>query len=135
MTIAEEIKQIGLRLHELIGAVSVQIQLSEEGIVTVQEFHINDYKKATVFLRSLGIKTRSKQVFENFTCVSGMVDGVKFEVHPSDLPPTCHKEEYVERIPKTQTVETGEFIEITKTRIVCSGDDKAKKWEVANAAA
>ncbi len=81
------------------------------------------YEQAVELLRGLGIGRRAKQVFNNFTLVSGVADGVTVKTYPDELPPTCHMEKFIERVPKTKTVEVGEFIEVERERIVCGKED------------
>jgi hypothetical protein len=81
------------------------------------------YWSAVETYRELGIQKREKRVADTYTVIRGSVDGVIVRTFPDELPPTCHKEKYVERVPKTQMVDTGEFIEIERERIVCGNDD------------
>ena len=81
------------------------------------------YQDATGWFRSLGIQMRSKEPEQTYTRIRGKADGVEFVTYPDELPPTCHIEKYMERIPKTQIIETGEFIEVPRERIVCGQDN------------
>jgi hypothetical protein len=116
----EKLKQIVSDLKEMfpgdafsLGMYSGSVEISYHGCKT--------YKDATEWFRSIGIRTRTKQVRETYTVVSGKLDGIIFSTYPDELPPTCKKVEYVEKIPKTETVDTGEVIEVKRTKIVCTG--------------
>src|SRR5439155_25844669 len=82
--------------------------------ISVSIHGLETYAAATQLMRGLGIGVREKNVFPTFTLLTGEVDGVRIKCFPNELPPTCHREKYIERVPKTQTVDTGEFIEIEK---------------------
>ena len=79
------------------------------------------YAEASIIMRDLGVGVRHKQIFDEsgmtWTSLQGEVDGVNVRMSPDGLPPMCRKETYVEKVPKT--VPTGEFEEVTKTKIVC----------------
>jgi hypothetical protein len=82
------------------------------------------YQEGTELLRSLGCDERTKQIVDESTnpwsSIAGKTtEGVEVSAYCSGLPPSCKMEVYKERIPKTQTVETAEFIEIERKRVVC----------------
>ena len=78
------------------------------------------YSDAVEFLQMLGVGERTKSVYpEGRTVLVGMSEGVTCRVFVDDLPPTCKLERWTEKIPKSQTVETGEFIEVERTKVVC----------------
>jgi hypothetical protein len=56
-----------------------------------------------------------------FTTIEGSAQGVLATVYCDQLPPTCRIETVTERIPKRETVDTGEFIEVQKRKVVCTG--------------
>jgi hypothetical protein len=122
-SITQEVKAMAERLKQLFpdGTISLtaysfmqEIQICYHGTKTYQE--------ATNWFRELGIQVRSKKPETTYTRIRGKSDGVEFVTYPDELPPTCHVEKYKERVPKTQTIETGEFIEIERERIVCGQD-------------
>lgn len=91
---------------------------------TFVELAIHDvpsYDEATRILRDFGIGEREKQPLgTEQTYVCGQLnEHVKIGVYCMGLPPTCHLERYKERVPKTQVVDSGEFIEVERTRVVC----------------
>lgn len=86
------------------------------------DFHgVKTYADACKIMRRFGVQKWNKFPHDGSSYITGNVaEGLEISVFFDGLPPTCHKEQYVEKVPKTQTVDTGEFIEVTKTRIVCS---------------
>lgn len=100
---------------------SIEINVNNN-IVTVSAWNPGTYEQATEWLRSFGVGIRHKEPNSDgsFTSIRGEAQGIWFAAYPEGLPPTCRKEKYVERIPKQQTVETGEFIEVERERVVCS---------------
>lgn len=121
----EKIKHLAKELECLFGGYEhLTLQVARGDIsVSIQGDNVS-YAQAMNYLSGLGAGKRNKKIFDDetmgsWTLLTGEVEGVKFSMYPSELPPTCHKETYVEKIPKRQTVDTGEFVEITKTRIVC----------------
>jgi len=80
------------------------------------------YAEATEWLRSVGCSTREKHPFQTYTQLTGQSEGISWTTYPDELPPTCRKVTKTERIPKTKTVETGEFIEIAREVVECGPD-------------
>lgn len=72
-------------------------------------------------MRSLGVGKREKEVSSTLTILKGDLDEVIIRVYTEALPPTCRKETYLERVPKQEVKDTGEFYEVERTRIVCGG--------------
>ncbi len=122
MQIHDEIKAMANRLRELFpGESLVSLQTSATSL-TVQSHQIKTYAEAVDWFRGLGVGVRHKQPhidLGGYTAMEGEAGGILFQCFPDELPPTCRKEKFVERIPKTQTVETGDFIEVERERIVC----------------
>lgn len=121
----EKLKKIATQLHKLFpgGMVTLQVNV-HEGNVTGLElsyFGTRTYVEATEWMRDLGIGKREKAVYNTYTALTGEVDGIKVRTYPDDMPPTCRLETYTEKIPVTQTVNTGEFVEVQRTRVVCDG--------------
>lgn len=86
---------------------------------------IKTYAESTEFFRSLGIGQRKKTIYADtgigaYTHISGCLGEVRVVTYPNELPPSCHIEKVIERVPKTQTVDTGQFIEIERQKVVCS---------------
>lgn len=86
---------------------------------------IKTYEEATVFFRDLNIQRREKTPYQNYTQIEGRTDDILFRCYPDELPPTCRKVKRIERVPKTQTVETGEFIEIEREVVECGPEPEA----------
>jgi hypothetical protein len=121
----ERLKQILEEIKDEYPDIIVQITTWRSTLEA--SFHsIKTYAEGTALLRSFGVGKREKSIISNQTvCLSGDAGGLHFQCFIDELPPTCHIEKYKERIPKTQTVESGEFIEVERTRVVCSDDAKA----------
>jgi hypothetical protein len=82
------------------------------------------YSEAEAALRAIGVGKRSKGILgEHSTVLSGFIGDIEFTAFCDDLPPSCKVVSYAEKIPKQQTVDTGEFIEVSRTKIVC-GQEK-----------
>lgn len=125
MTKHETIKAMVERLRDLFpedSTGSMGVEYRSYGSVNAVNVHgFKDYELATEFLRGFGCGIRHKTVYDEGRCtLSGIVDGVEYTVFVDALPPTCRIEKVVERIPKQQTVDTGEFIEVERTKVVCS---------------
>jgi len=129
----ESIKQVHEALKrikdELGVSGSFDFDLKSNGKLAIA-FHIpQGYNEATRILRELGIGKRTKTVYPSATVedtwhtVAGEDKNIFVIIFARQLPPTCHLEQYVERIPKRETVEVdNEFIEINRTKVVCDGE-------------
>ena len=119
LEIAEEIKQ-------LLKATQAGISVNYVGQVECN-VHDMSYEEATTLFRELGIGKREKHTFaesEPWSTLTGTSeDGVKLCTFIKGLPPTCHLEKWTERIPKQETVDTGEFIEVERVKVVCTNGD------------
>lgn len=82
------------------------------------------HEAALEVTRRLGVKDRSKSLFDPespWHILQGKTpEGIIVKCFCAGLPPHCRIEKVKERVPKTQTVELGEFIEIERTKIVCA---------------
>jgi hypothetical protein len=123
------IKQMALELAEMFPAPRIGLSVAN-GAASIALHGCNDYQQATDMLRSLGMGKRDKQVLtvdqgtpseRVFTTIEGAAQGVSATVYCDSLPPTCRIETVTERIPKRETVDTGEFIEVQKRKVVCTG--------------
>ncbi len=80
------------------------------------------YAEGTELLRSIGIGEREKQIIDDdkpWVSVKGNIGADEVSAYCDGLPPSCRIETFVERIPKQQTVDTGEFVEVERSKIVC----------------
>jgi hypothetical protein len=104
------------------------VQLYVHGDYATLTFHsVATYEAGTELMRSLEIQTRRKQIVQSgtpFCNLEAEVDGLTVSAYCHTMPPTCRLEKVVERIPKSQTVETGEYIEVERVRVVCGNGDK-----------
>lgn len=93
------------------------------GRLTVIFHECGDYEQASDVLRQCGIQTRNKQIYNAtgspWTEVSGKIGATLLQARGDGLPPSCKLEKFTERILKTQTVDTGEFVEVERTKVVC----------------
>jgi len=85
---------------------------------------LKSYEEATGFMRYLGIGAREKQAFNDELGVRSVLLGniakdIQVISFCAGLPPSCRLEEFVEKIPKTEVVTSGEFVEVKRTRVVC----------------
>lgn len=87
-----------------------------------------DYAEGTELLRQHGLGTRSKEIYDadfKWTKISAKADDVTIEAWADGLPPCCRIVTETVKVPKTQTVDTGDFIEIQKQRVVCGDREPA----------
>ena len=99
---------------------SVMVEVRNYGCPEIVAHGFSKYSEATEFFRLLGVGDREKSTYpEGRTVIQGMSEGVMCRAFVDDLPPTCHLERWTEKIPKSKTVETDEFIEVERTKVVC----------------
>jgi len=90
---------------------------------------VKSYAEAQEIFRALSIQKRDKTVWpedEPRTVLSGkLTDTIGVMVYCNGLPPSCRVEHYKERVPKKEVVEseTGEFVEIERTHVVCGHEE------------
>lgn len=84
---------------------------------------VKSYEEGTAIFRRLEIQRRNKSVWNDYQArtvlQADIGPGISLSVYCSGLPPSCRIEKTVEKVPKQQTIDTGEFIEIERTKIVC----------------
>lgn len=120
----DQVKEMGSILRKAfpdIYSVSINARHGETEIM-LHNFTTN--AEATEVMRSFGIGDREKSVFNSegrpwHTLEGKTENGVRVQAFVNGLPPTCRIEKYVEKIPKTETVDTGSFIEVERQKIVC----------------
>lgn len=116
----QEIKDLFPELDPVLGSVSLTVRAY--ATPEVNWHGIKEYGTGSELMRELGVDRRHKQVYPEGRCVlSGAVDGINYTAFVGELPPTCRIETVTEKVPKQQTVDTGEFIEIPRTKVVCTG--------------
>lgn len=127
----ERIKAIAQQLREVFPGTSVQLSVDQFGDAVSVSYHgTRTYHEAEEWFRALGIQRRDKRVWPTYTALTGERDGVQFTTYPDELPPCCRKIEKIERIPKIETKETGEFVEIKRMVIECGPQSDGEKVEV-----
>jgi hypothetical protein len=94
--------------------------------VNVANHNPKTMAEATEWLRQWGVGTREKTPYAPaagmaaYTRISGASGGIDFTAYPDELPSTCHLVEVVERVPKScVTVFEGEFVEVTRVKVMC----------------
>jgi hypothetical protein len=107
---------------------SITINLYSSANQEVNFHGFKDYASGTEFLRSLGFADREKQIVGGDTespwiAIKGRIGNTTFETCCAGLPPSCRKVTTMKKVPKQQTIDTGEFIEVPETRVVC-GQEK-----------
>jgi len=121
----ERIKEIAAELREMIPS---RMQLTVTSYGYDVSLHDVSTAEATTIMREFGVADREKSNIQNeFMVLRGMSEGVEFTAYLNDLPATCHRVIVKERIPKKQTVETGDFIEVDRVKIVCTGAEGGAK--------
>jgi len=95
--------------------------------VELHIFQCGDYMNARALLREAGIGSVAKSVHPTYTALHADYQGVKVWAYSAGLPPTCRLTTVMKKVPKTQTVECGEFIEVPETKVECGelGKDDA----------
>lgn len=108
---------ITINIHKVFNATRLEMTLHG----------FRSHEDGTTFLRELGIGKREKQVIETdekyWHALSGEADGVKFSVYCAGLPASCKLVTEMKKVPKQETVDTGEFIEVPFKRVVCGSHD------------
>ena len=121
---AETLKRIAAELRALFPEVQTVIALNawSDGRVTIDLHGCGAHDRATALFQKHGLNKRRKtiQAARNpwFT-FHAEVDGVDFTGYCEGLPPSCRLVTEMVCIPKQQTVDSGEFIEVPKLRVVC----------------
>lgn len=128
----DEIKEIARRLSDLFpGAGSAQCTvIRNEGVgndIKIDLFNVGGYDAGTTLLREFGVGEREKQPHNDelgiWHALKGESNGVSFTVFCDGLPHSCRIVKYTEKIPKQATVDTGEFIEVERSRVMCDGKE------------
>lgn len=123
--ILEQIKELFPDIDPDNGSVAFVVRAYLGPEVAIHGF--KTYDAGTTALRELGCGDREKQIYPEGRCVLiSHNQGIEYVAYVSELPPTCHLETFTEKIPKQKTVDTGDFVEVVRTRVVCS-----EKAEVA----
>lgn len=119
----ERLRVIAAELAEMFPHATSSLTRYGSGNIEVGIHDCGDYANATKVARELGIKKRDKQTHNPespWFALLGESEGIKFTLFGTGLPGTCHVETFTEKIPKQQTVDTGEFIEVERRKIVCT---------------
>src|SRR5262245_28115619 len=124
--IAEELQLIAKRIRELVpGGHSVSLAFRNYAgqRIELQVHGVATYEDAREVMRALGVKKWNKTPWDDTpngrTVLSAETSAMEINIFAGSLPPTCRIEKTVERIAKRETRDTGEFIEIERTKVVC----------------
>lgn len=119
----EAVKKAVAILREAFPRDHISLNVARDNDISLSWFGCKTYAASTEWFRSLDCGIRSKRPNDTYTVISAKSpDGIEWTTFPDELPPTCRKIKKVERVPKTQTVETGEFIEVTREVVECGPD-------------
>lgn len=126
--IAIELKAMADRLRELFPESPwISFMANRNGGDRSQEIalhQIGTYADGQALMRRIGIGEREKSVLDGNTdrpwsILRGEEEEVTFTAYCSTIPPSCRIETVTKRIPKTATVDTGEFIEVQERIVKC----------------
>lgn len=116
----------GLFDKEWPQVMGIQLQVSPNGLIHLDFHEVGGYQNGIEMMRLMGIKTWNKSVVrpeDPFTYLSATItegeDRIYIGVYCEGLPPTCKIETIMTKIPKSETIETDDFIEIPIRKIVC----------------
>ncbi len=126
-TVAEELKSI----IPVGRAVEFCIQrYYETPILQINIFGFKSYEEGTAFFRQWGIGRRDKRIYNDHdarTVLYGSLSkDIQVTLYCAGLPPSCRLVKKTVRVPKSETRDTGEFVEIERTEVVC-GNDKDRQ--------
>jgi len=121
----ETVKRVARELRELWPNGRLYLTAGDSGYIELSSHDVGDLVQGTDFVRAFGVGKRIKNIVDDWHSLSGTVDGVFFTAYCSGLPPSCRIEIVKEKIPKQQTVDTGEFIEIERRKVVCGHELEA----------
>jgi len=131
MNLKDEILSIGNRIGELlpIGALATVNYCRyqpDQPYVSLQVFCEHDRAEALRIMRELGFAISNKSILDQSSepsyILTNQADGFRVTCFLKGLPPTCKLVETIERIPKTQTIETGDFIEVKRMKVQCTDE-------------
>lgn len=110
-------------MREMYPDVTIDIFNRNYAGPTVSFHQVKTYARGTELLRELGCDKRSKTTWGDTdngrTTLEGVTGDIEVVAYIDELPPTCRIETVIERIPKQNTVDTGEFIEVSRRKVVC----------------
>lgn len=121
-TKVERIKEMAQELKAMFPGLMPQVSVRYDGKAWLSIHRCGDYAQTTDLARSLGMDDRQKQVHnpdQPWFVLNSDRDGIAIDLFGSGLPSSCAVVKVKEKIPKQQTVDTGEFIEVERTKIVC----------------
>ena len=134
----DKIRRLAAELSEIFPqGHSVELNVRRYGGNLAINIHgCKSYDEATEIFRRFGVGKRHKTPYADELGVRSVVQGklapdLSMTVFCEGLPPSCRLETFTERVPKTQTVESGEFIEIERTRVVCGNQEPAQESQAA----
>jgi hypothetical protein len=90
---------------------------------------VGDYTAVTAMMQRIGIGERQKAIFgassdKPWSVQRGDAEGIEFTAYCNNLPPSCRIETTTKRIPKTQVVDTGDFIEVQEHVVKCGANQR-----------
>ena len=123
LQITEELESIQIRLMKLFPeSRTIGIDITE-GLLSVRVHRLDDYEAATKLMRRLEIGERKKQSHEPNSpwgvLIGDLCGQISINAFHSGLAPSCKVKQVTRSIPKRETVDTGETIEVKELQIVC----------------
>lgn len=125
----QEMQKLDALLREVFPrAGHINVSLRNSGRHEISVHGCSDYAAAVRFASAVGAKISGNQFhspespWSVLLCMLG--DDLELCFFCQGLPPTCEIVTKTERIPKQETVDTGEFIEITRQEIRCMNADE-----------
>ena len=122
-----ELQVIAGRLRNLFPDGNLYLSVTQNHL-SVGIHQIKTYAQATDIFRRCGVQKRTKQTWADpqpRMVLQGRIGNIPMDVYVNELSPTCRVEKVTEKIPKQQTVDTGEFIEVERVKIVCGEKEAA----------
>lgn len=98
------------------------LDVMSDGSFTIHIHGISSYQEAVNLMRNLGVKSWDKFAHDTdhpWGNIQASINDMDIKIYFLGLPPTCRIVEKDVQIPKTQIVDTGEFITIKQKEIVC----------------
>lgn len=125
--IMNRIGSMAKELEAMFPGLYPQIHVRWQGSFALAIHGCGDYQATTELARRLGVSERKKQVHnpdQPWFVLSGESEGIQIDLFGSGLPDSCAIVKVTEKIPKQNTVDTGEYIEVERKQIVCGGKDQ-----------
>ena len=123
-TTTEKLKSMAAQLREMFPSVlGIVLDAWNDGQVSVTLHGAGDYAQSSQILRQHSYHDRDKQIVDcmspPWSIVSATESHFEIKAFASGLPPSCRLVKKLVQIPKQETRDTGEFIEVERLEVVC----------------